>query len=157
MKRLLPIALIVGVLGSGGVAAAELFEKEIKARKGYMQLYSYNIGVLGAMAKGKRPYDAEAAQTAADNLVAVTQMKNGALWPKGSHKANPEVGDRTRSLPEIWSTYPKIAEAGKAFKVAAKDMQGAAGGGLDALKAKMGALGKGCKGCHDDFRAKKKK
>ena len=148
--------MMVGALATASIAlAAEPFEKEIKARKGHMQLYSFNIGVLGAMAKGKKPYDAEAAQTAADNLVTLVQMKNGALWPKGSD--NGELGDRTRALPENWSNYPKASEANKAFKMAVMAMQPAAGAGLDAMKAKIGALGKGCKGCHDDFRQKKKK
>jgi len=31
-----------------------------------------------------------------------------------------------------------------------------AGNGLEALQSSIGDVGKSCKGCHDDYRAKKK-
>ena len=49
-----------------------------------MQVYSWNIGILGSMAKGKMPYDAKLASTLANNLSLVAQMNNGRAWPKGS-------------------------------------------------------------------------
>ncbi len=130
-------------------------DKAIKARQALMQLYSFNLGILGAMAKGEADYDAEAASAAADNLLAAVSMNQSAMWPPGSHNED-AANLENRSLPKIWETYPEIAEKGKALGKAATDLQAVAGDGLDALKGGMGAAGKSCKGCHDDFRAKKK-
>jgi len=85
-------------LAGGSVAAADgPHDKAIKARQAMFQLYSFSIGTLGGMAKGKIEYNAEAAVLAAE-----------------------------------------------------------AGNGLDALRAAIGDVGKSCKGCHDEYRAKKK-
>ena len=71
------IVLALGVAAQGGFAADEPFAKEIKARKAVMQIQAFNLSILGAMAKGKMPYDAKMAQNAADNLNATANMKNG--------------------------------------------------------------------------------
>lgn len=130
-------------------------DKAIKARQALMQLYSFNLGILAAMAKGKVDYNADAASAAADNLLSAVSMDQSAMWPQGSHSED-AVNLTNRALPAIWETYPKITEAGKAMATAATDLQSAAGSGLDALRGAMGAAGKSCKGCHDDFRAEKK-
>ena len=137
---------------SGGHAK---LEKPIKARKAAMTLYSFNIGILAAMAKGEAEYDAKAAQAAANDLLAAVSLENGgAMWPQGSdvEALGKEV---TRAKKEIWTTYPAVTEKSKAMKAAAEKMAAAAGGGLDSLKGALGPVGGGCKGCHDDFRAPK--
>ena len=58
---------------------------------------------------------------------------------------------RREPLPEIWSTYPAVGEKDQALKDAAAALAEVAGDGLDALRSKIGAVGKACKGCHDDF------
>ena len=130
----------------------EASEKAIKARQGLMQVYSFNLGMLSAMAKGEADYDAELAAVAATNLNVAASMNTGAMWPQGSSNED----HKTRALPEIWSTYPKVAESGKALADSSAALAAVAGDGLDALKGSIGDVGKSCKGCHDDFRAKKK-
>ena len=158
MKKLntLAIAAALGVtLGASvvAIAADSPEEKAVKARQGLMQVYSFNMGIMSAMAKGKMPYDAEMASNAAANLLAAVSMKNGPMWPAGSDEDSVE-GSRAKAT--LWSTYPEVAEKGKAMMSASTDLASVAGNGLDALKGAMGPVGKGCKGCHDDFRAKKK-
>lgn len=156
MKRALAsmgVALILVAAARPGFAGE--FDKQLKARQSLMQVYAFNIGILGAMAKGKMPYDADIAQAAASNLHAAVSMKNPTMWPKGS--GNDALGDKTRAKPDIWSTYPKVAEKGKAMTEAAAKMASVAGNGLDAVQANMKSLGEGCKGCHKPFRAPKKK
>jgi cytochrome c556 len=131
--------------------AADANEKAIKARRGDMQLRSFHAGPLFAMAKGKMPYDAKLASMNAKNLSLLVQMNNGAAWPKGSD--NKAYSGKTRARPEIWSN-PAVGEKGKAYKDAVMSLASSAGNGLDALKSSVGDLGKACKGCHDDFRAK---
>lgn len=147
------IALALTITAQSGYAADEPFSKEIKARQAVMQVQAFNLGILGAMAKGQMAYDATAAQNAADNLNAAVNMKNGAMWPRGS--GNDALGDRTRAKPEAWSRYPEIAEHSKGLKAAAAKMAAAAGSGLDAIKANIKDVGQGCGGCHKIARAPK--
>ncbi len=127
-------------------------EKAIKARQSYFQLVSFNAGPLFGMAKGNVAYDAKKAQEFANNLLALTSLKNGAMWPKGSD--NVAKKGKTRALPAIWESNSKIGDASKAFKTAVTELAGVAGNGADALKSKVGALGASCGGCHKPFRAK---
>lgn len=118
-----------------------------------MQIRSFSAGPLFGMAKGKIPYDAELASKLANNLKALLELDMGRAWAKGTD--NKVYPGKTTALPKIWTTYPKISEKGKAYAKAVGELAAVAGNGLDALKGKIGALGKGCKGCHDDFREKK--
>ena len=147
------VVLALGVAAQSGFAADEPFANELKARKAVMQVYAFNLGILGAMAKGKTPYDADAAQNAADNLNAAVNMKNGAMWPKGSD--TDALGKRTRAKPEAWTKYSEAAKHGKALKEAAAKMAASAGNGVDAVKGNMKAIGESCKGCHKIARAPK--
>ncbi len=126
--------------------------KLIKARQSEMQLKSFNAGPLFGMAKGKIEYNADFASMLANNLLLQTQLDMGRAWAEGTD--NVAYEGKTDALPEIWSTYPEIAEKGKAYVKAVNELAAVAGNGLDALKSQIGALGKGCKGCHDDFREK---
>ena len=139
---------VTAVPGSAGE-----FEKVLEARQSLMQVYSFNISILGAMAKGEMAYDPEIAQAAADNLHAAVTMKNPTMWPKGSDQA--ALGDETRAKPEIWSTYPEIAEKSQAMQDAAAQMASVAGTSPDAVRTNMKQLGDGCKGCHESFRVPK--
>lgn len=127
--------------------------KLIKARQGEMQLKSFNAGPLFGMAKGKVEYNAELAAMLANNLLLQTQLDMGRAWAKGTD--NVAYEGKTAALPEAWSTYPEIADKGKAYVKAVTELAPVAGNGLAALKSKISALGKGCKGCHDDFREEK--
>jgi len=156
MRKVTKLAIIMtglSLLSPAFAADKDPNLKLIKARQGEMQLRSFNAGPLFAMAKGKMEYDAELAASLANNLVLQTKMDMGRAWAKGTD--NVAYAGKTDSLPEIWSTYPKIAESGKAYVKAVTELAAVAGNGRDALKSKIGALGKGCKGCHDDFREKK--
>ena len=133
--------------------AQDPMEKAVKARQGNMQLRAWYIGTLGGMAKEKIPYDAEKAQAAADNLLAVINLDSSGQWPQGSDsKAMP---GKSWAKVEAWTTYPESAEKGKVMKAAATAMAAAAGNGLGELQGAIGALGKSCGGCHKPFRQKK--
>jgi cytochrome c556 len=142
------MGLTVVALGLGGVALAAddaPFSKEIKARQGIMVYRALNIGVLAGMAKGDVEYDGGAAQKAADNLVMSGAIDTSMLWPKGSdNSANPA----STASPDAWSETSDVMAKNEAFVVAAKAMQEAASGGLDAVKAALDPLGGSCGGCH---------
>ncbi len=158
MKRFLMLVSATLLLQTFASAASadDAMKKAIGARQAQMKLYSFNLGQLGAMAKGALPYDAKVAQTAADNLLTMATMNNGAAWVKGSGADNFDLEGLTRAKPEIWSTYPKVAELGKALAKAATGMAATAGNGVDGIKASIGAVGGACKECHKAFRVPKK-
>ena len=125
----------------------------IKARKGEMQLRSFNAGPLFAMSKGKMAYDPAMASQLASNLKTLLDLDMGRSWKQGTD--NQAYAGKTTSLPKIWTTYPEISTYGKKYAKAVNELAAVAGNGLDALKSKTGALGKSCKGCHDEYREKK--
>jgi cytochrome c556 len=143
---------VVGLTLALSVSAAQdPNEKAIGARQSVMKLQSWYAGPLFAMAQGKMDYDAEMARSYAANLNIVANVDGGAMWPQGTDDG--AYAGKTRALPEIWSTYPAVADKGKALSEAAAALAEVAGDGLDALRSTIGAVGKACKGCHDDFRA----
>lgn len=155
MKKLIgAMALAAGVAALPLVATAGPMENAIKARQGVMQIYSFSLGALGAMAKGEMDFDANLAQASADNLLAAATLNAGPMWPQGSDSEQ-MLEVETRALPAIWSTYPAVVDKSKAMVAAATAMQKAAGS-LDGIRASIGDVGKACKGCHTDFRAEKK-
>ncbi|MCX8955563.1 cytochrome c, partial [Ruegeria sp. NA] len=110
-----------------------------------MQLYAFNLGTLGAMAKGEAEYDAEAATRAANNIVVVSQIDQYAMWPAGSDNVS---DPSTRALPAIWENFADVGAKGQALADAAVAMQAAAGQDVEALKGAMGQLGGACSACH---------
>ena len=143
--------LIAGLtLAAPAFAAKDPNLKLIKARQGEMQLRAYNVGPLFAMAKGEMEYDAEMAAKLANNLKTQLSLDIGGAWKQGTDiEAYP---GKTTSLGKIWTTYPEISEYGKKYAKAVNELAAEAGNGRDALKSKIGAVGKSCKGCHDEFR-----
>ncbi|MDH3660662.1 MAG: cytochrome c [Alphaproteobacteria bacterium] len=149
----------LGIVAAGAVATSAFadghIEKAVKARQGFMQVVSFNLGPLGAMAKGEMDYDAELAANNAKNLHALSTMNNGAMWPQGSDNAT--LGeDKTRALPAAWAADSKVGEKHQAWIDASAQLAEVAGNGLDALKPAVAGVGKSCGGCHDDYRAEKK-
>lgn len=121
----------------------------VKARQGQMQIQSHAIGVVAGMARGNTEYDAEMATLAAQDLRATTMLAVDLLWPEGT---STEDIEGTRALPAIWSDRAGFDEAWDRFDAAVTELEGAAGGGLEALQAAVGPLGQSCGGCHDDYR-----
>lgn len=134
-------------------ASADNGEHAVKARQAYMQLLTFNISQLGAMAKGEMAYDSGAAQAAADNMLAISKLNGGAMWPMGTGNDNAAL--KTRAKPTIWSTYPKVAEKGAAMTAALENFVKVVGNDLASLQGGLGEVGKTCGSCHEPFRAEK--
>lgn len=145
MKRF----VLAGLAGSfllGTPALAQDFTAELKARQGQFRIMALNLGILGGMAQGRAEYDAEAAQAAADTLVAVSMIQQGPHWPQGSDSGAIEG---TRALPAIWEDLEDFSAKWAAFGEAALAMQAVAGDGQAALGPLMGRVGGTCSACHD--------
>ena len=142
-------AVTVAALAGAAFAAAHADKATlaaVKARQSHMQLYAFNIGLLGGMAKGDVEYDAEAATSAATNLATLATLNQMRYWPKGSD--NEALGDETAALPAIWAEGSDVGAKAQALATATAAMQEAAGGGLDALRGAIGPVGEACGACH---------
>ncbi len=149
-------ATVLGVglsLAAGVVLAASHgggpFDAAIKARQAHMQLYAYNLGILGGMAKGAREYDAGLATAAAANLAALSGLNQAGYWPPGSDSFD---NDNTAALPALWDNLEDAGRKGAALAEAVSALQEAAGNGLQALQGAIGPVGQACAACHKAYR-----
>ena len=150
-KILLSAAFAFG--SNVAVAADTPFEKEIEARKSFMTVVGFNMGILGGMAKGKVPYDSAQADAAAQNIYSASKMNTAAMWPEGSDNSNPELKGFTEALPYSWENYDDVAEKQTAWVDASKALAENAGTSLADLRKTIGPVGKSCKGCHNVTKA----
>ncbi|MBI6629022.1 c-type cytochrome [Pontibaca salina] len=159
MKFTFPV--IGGLLVAGIVATTAISQDDIdpaiaaavKARQAHMKLNAFNLGLLGAMAKGEIDYDAEAAVAAAENLAALARMDETRYWPEGSDM---EVlgKDHTEALAALWADDSEFGDRAQTMAETTAAMAGVAGNGLEPLQGAMGPLAKACGGCHEDYRVK---
>jgi cytochrome c556 len=156
MKYISKAILLFVLAGTLPLASAEEndipFASQINARQSVMTLYGYNLGLLGAMAKGTMPYDAKIAKEAAQNLLSVSQMKNSTMWPAGSDLDAPGLANKTGAKANMWSSFPEVGEKHQALTENLTKMSLVAGDGVDAIRTNIGSVGKACKGCHEQFR-----
>ena len=158
MKHFATTALVAAGLAFSAHAVladghGKALEKAIKARQSLMQVYSFSLSGLGAMAKGEAEYDAKLASALAASLHHAAQANVGAMWPQGSDST--AMPGKTRALLKAWETYPESANKQKALVSAAENLVKVAGGGVEGLKGAVGEVGKSCGGCHKPFRAPK--
>jgi len=145
------IALAAG-LAAGIVVAQDRggpYDAAITARQSHMRLYAHNLGILGAMAKGVLPYDADLARSAASNLAALASLDQRTYWPQGSDSFS---FDYTRALPKLWDNIPDAIRKGQDLAAATAAFAKTAGDGLEAVQAGLGKVGGACKACHKEYR-----
>lgn len=141
------LAATAVVLSTPALAEAP---QAVKARQGQFNILALNLGVLGGMARGTVEYDAAAAQTAADSLVAISGLSQAAMWPDGT--SADDIAE-TRAKADIWADMADFESKWAALGEAATAMAAAAGSGREGIGPNMGALGGACKNCHDTYRA----
>jgi cytochrome c556 len=148
MKKTTTVLAALAIF-AGSQAVAQDFDMPVKARQGQFSILAINLGILGGMAKGETEYDAEAAQTAADTIVAVSGVNQAPLWPAGSDSMSI---DGTRAMPAIWDNLPDVLDKWSAMGEQAQTLQQVAATGREAVGPALGQLGGTCKACHDDYR-----
>lgn len=142
------MAVAAGVL-TALPAAAQFAKPEdaVKYRKSAFQVMAAHFGRLGAMANGRMPYDAAAAQANADIVVVMSKLpyagfvEGTASTEKGGPKAT------------VWTERAQFDAGAKKMQDEVVKLQAAARTGkVDDLKAAFGAAAGTCKSCHDDYR-----
>jgi cytochrome c556 len=121
----------------------------IQKRQEAMEQIGKTMKALGAIAKQEAPFDAEVVKAQGEKMASHLK-KAAALFPDGSDKGEVE----TWAKAEIWSdreAFDRGFEAAHAAAVAIGSVTEEA-----AFKPALGALGNGCKTCHDSYRRPKK-
>lgn len=150
MKRTVVAASVVIAMGAlGGAAVAQVKpDVLVKQRQSAMTLIGKYFGPLGGMAQGRVPFDAKLVQRNADYLNALAQMPWDGFDPSTKN-------EKSRALPAIWEQPDKVKDATQRFQSEVGKLQSVAkGGDENAIKAQIGAVGKACANCHDNFREK---
>lgn len=132
-------------------------EDAIRARQSIMRVMALNFGPIGAMAAGEAPFDKTVFQTNAARLESVWAMNPAQYFVAGTDKPvqGSKIASFTAAKPEIWAQPDKFkATAGRAGEAISALAQAAKSGDEKAMRAAAGEVGKSCKACHDDFRAK---
>ena len=148
MKPVVSALAALAVVGAYAVVVhAQTPDRQIKYRQGILQGMGWHMGVLGSMAKGERPYDAQVAARSAKFVAELAEMPWDGFGP-GS-----DAGAPTKAKPEIWSESAKFKEAHEKLAAEAPKLVAAAKtGNLDNVKAAFGATAGTCRACHDTYR-----
>lgn len=154
MKTRIIATVTAAAIAATGIAATATAQDDlpfpVQARQGQFKLLGLNMGVLVAMARGEREYDADLAQAAANNVVTVSRIDQSFHWPEGTDNMS-LVG--TLALPEIWDNLPDVVEKWQAFGSAAEGLAAVAGDGREAMAAQIGPTFDSCNACHDEYQA----
>lgn len=151
MKAKLLLALVSVALTGTAVAQVKP-EDAIKYRQSGYAFMAWNMGRIKQNVEGN--FNKDEVVKAANAIQAIANSGMGALYLPGTDKG--KGWEDSRAKPEIWTDKEKMGKVATEFVKEANEMaKVAAGGDAAAVKAQLGKLGGTCKGCHDDFKAKK--
>ncbi len=151
MKTFAAIAFSIAAVAYAAPASAQFENAEdaIKYRQSALFVMGQHFSRIGAMANGKVPFDAKAAQENADIVATLAKLPWAGFGP-GTDK-----GRDNKAKPEVWTEQAKFHE--HADKMGAESVKLAAAaktGDLAQLKAAFGNTAQSCKACHDNYRNK---
>lgn len=152
---LLTAALLVPAASVSFHANAKEVKSEKQAknvilfRKSIYQLVRANMGPLGAMAKGRMPYDDKVIEK---NATRMAQL--AAMIPDYMAADTSKFNDGSDAKAEIWQNMNDFNAKAEDLYVAARALQDlAAEGQTQDYKKAIGRIGATCKACHDDYKA----
>jgi cytochrome c556 len=160
MKRVVKLSLLaicssVTVTAALAQDAAQSPEQQAQAavdtRQGLQKVMGFEMAPLGNMLKNKQPFDAAVIAKNAANIAALASMQPDIFAPD-TRKFNL----KTKAREGIWTNKADFDAKSNDLVKAANEaaMVAKSGGDKDALKKSLLAIGKGCAGCHDNFRDK---
>ena len=137
------VLVVFGILIGAAYAQFAKPEKAIKYRQSVMTVMAQHFGRLGAMVKGKQPYD----QATFASNTAVIESLAGLPWEAflvpGSDQGQTTMKASVLKDPEgLKSLSQKFESEIDKLSAAAK------GNDFNAIKAQFGAVAQSCKGCH---------
>ncbi len=150
-NTILAIITLAG-LAISPLAVSHFDDKEVQQsyRQSWFAMMAYNFGPMVSMVKGEIPWQEMQMAGYADQLAALTTVDVMRGFPEGSDKGT------TRAKPEIWQNKADFQKKMDDLKKAVTMLQAVAEQGTDrkAIAEQVGATGKACKACHDDYKSK---
>ncbi len=144
----LGVAMFIGLTGSMAIAAED-DEGAIKYRQSVMKSIGGHTGAVYQIVKSNNPNKSHL-QAHARALLDLTGMISAAFQRQTS-------GGKTRAKQKIWTDASGFKSAVDDVETAAREFDAAASSGNDTETAKkLDALLDTCKGCHKEYREKKK-
>ena len=135
-----------GCVATAAWAAAPKPEDYLESRHGLLQTVRIQFGPLGAFSQGQGDLPADALQRA--EIIASLAKILPVAWGK-------EDVPKSSTKPEAFAQKEKFNDGFKALNAEALKLADTIkAGNQDAVKAQIGAVGKACKSCHDDFKQK---
>lgn len=142
------VAAILGMGAAQGVLAQAKPDVLVKQRQAVMTLQFKYFGPLFGVAQGRVPYNAAMVQRNAGLLDNLSRMAWDGFEPS-------TTGEKSRALPAIYENKAKFMQyATQLENETSKLVTVSRSGDEAAVKAQIGAVGKVCGACHDDFRSK---
>ena len=159
MKRVVKLSLLA-ICSSVAVSAALAQEAQspeqkaqaaVDTRQGLQKVMGFEMAPLGAMLKNKAPYDAATIAKAATNIANL-----GTMQPEIFATDTRKFNLKTKAREGIWTNKSDFDAKSNDLVKAANEaaMVAKSGGDKDAMKKALLGIGKGCAGCHDNFRDK---
>ncbi|MDR9468236.1 cytochrome c [Marinospirillum sp.] len=153
LKKLAMVAAAGFLVASPVQAHSNPFNAEdaVEYRQALYQVISAQAGVMGAMVKGDMDFDGEEINKRAKTISQVAGLLSETYFP-----ATRDV-DASNMKDVAWEEMESFQEKGKEFGQALQELvQASSSADFDRNQAKstVGALGKSCKSCHDDYRNK---
>jgi cytochrome c556 len=155
MKVSTPRVLVCAIVLMSNSAFAEpaksmkQAKRATELRQSVFKLLGNNMGRLGAMAKGKIAFDANAAEKSAQRINQLSLMI--ADYTKTDTSA---FKVQTEALDVIWQKPQEFSESIEKLTLASMNLQRIAATKDEAeIKKAISGVGKSCGGCHDVFKA----
>jgi cytochrome c556 len=151
MNRKLAAATVASVAALFTLDAVAQAKPEVlvKQRQAAMTLQGKYFGPMAGMAQGKVPYNQTVVQRNAAFLQALSQMPWDGFDPSTK-------GEKSAALPAIWEKPAEFKQAAERLENETAKLAAVSKSGDEAaVKAQIGAVGKTCGGCHDNFREKR--
>ena len=149
MKKTVISFVIAAAAAATSMPAAAQFakpEEAVKYRQAAFTVLSQHLTRIGAMARGRVPYDPKAAVENAEVVAAMARLP----WPafgKETEKISNGVKTEAWSEPARWrEQHEKLTTESVKLVAAAKTHN------LDNLKAAFASTANTCKSCHDAYR-----
>ena len=145
--KIIAVLVIFGILIGAVSAQFSKPEDAIKYRQSMMFLIAQHFGRLGAVVKGKQPYDQETFAKNAAIIENLSALPWEAFRAAGSDKGKTTMNAKVLKDP---AGFKKLAQQ---FRMEVGKLAAAArGNDFNVAKGQFGAVAKSCKACHSKFR-----
>lgn len=150
MKKIAKLSAIA-LMSTAAIASAHgsADNDSIEYRQAVFHLVASHFKQMGAMIKGKKPFDAAEFQYRADSVDALAKMPL-----EGFTSAEAQDGE-SKAKPAIWKNMDDFKSKLSQFQTDASALAMAAkSGDMSTIKPAFGATAKNCKSCHGDYKFK---